>query len=93
MTTEIISPDDLSPEQRVAFDKVAEEIVSVVIFHRATLKMVGNDLPVKHIGAFVKACVDRFKSDNPNQTYTYDDFAIVKVNFDTKNIQLQEIAE
>lgn len=91
--TQIIKLEDLPPEQREAFDLVANEIIDVIVFHRATLKMVGKAIPVKHIGAFVKACIDKFKVDNPEESCTYADFAIVRVSFGTKNIQLQSIEE
>lgn len=87
-----VDEKDLSPQEREALDKVLDEIVSVVVFHKATLDFAGKDIKRRHINAFATAVIDSFKKRNPDRAHSDTDFAIFIVNMETKNIAMQAIA-
>lgn len=87
-----VNEGDLTTEQKEALDKVLDEIVSVVVFHKATLDFAGKDIMRRHINNFATAVIDSFKGRNPHRAHSDTDFAIFIVNMETKNIAMQAIA-
>lgn len=86
-----VDEKDLSPEEKEALDKVLDEVVSVVVFHKATLEFAGKDIKKRHINAYAVAVIDSFKTRHPDRAHSDDDFAIIIVNMETKNIAMQAI--
>lgn len=86
-----VTEENLTPEQKIELDKVLDEVVSIVVVHKPTLENAGKDVMTRHITAFAKAVVQSFKERFPDTVCEESDFAIVKVNFDTRNISILNI--
>lgn len=87
-----VNEEELTVEQKEALDKVLDEVVSVVVFHKATLDFAGKDIKRRYINDFATAVIDSFKGRNPDRAHGDSDFAIFIVNMETKNIAMQAIA-
>ena len=86
-----VQEQDLTSEQKEALDKTLDEVVSIVVVHKPTLENAGKDVMTRHITAFAKAVVQSFKERFPDTPCEESDFAIVKVNFETRNIAILNI--
>lgn len=86
-----VDEKDLSSEEKEALDKVLDEVVSVVVFHKETLNFAGKDIKRRHISAFAEAVIESHKKNNPDRAHSDKDFGIFIVNMDTKNIAVQAI--
>lgn len=84
-----VKPEDLSPEEQKALDVVLDKVVSVVVFHKRTLEMAGQDVRVRDIPSLVRATLDKYKQDHLDRAFDHRDFALIRVDFETKNISLQ----
>ena len=87
-----VKEEDLTPEEKEAFDKVANEEIDVMVIHKETLDFAGKKIKVKHIPAFAEAVIKSFMDRYPEKVVeTNKDFMVVRVNFETRNISIQAI--
>lgn len=86
-----VEEKDLSPEEKIALDKVLDEVVSVVVFHKQSLEFAGKDIKRRHISAFAQAVIESFAKRHELRAQSNSDFAIFIVNMETKNIAMQAI--
>lgn len=84
-----VQQGDLTPEQQKVVDAVLDKVVSVVVFHKRTLEMAGKDVRVRDIPALVRATTEKYRENNLDRAFDIKDFALIRVDFETKNITLQ----
>lgn len=88
---EVLKEEDLNDEEQKAYEKIADEIMDVVIAHKHTLEFAGQKIKVKHVPAFASAVVESFKKKNPDTPVSDRDFIVIKVSFEKKNISIESI--
>ena len=87
-----VNEGDLTTEQKEAVDQILNEKVSVVILHKETNEFAGKDVTVREIPALVDSTIKSYKESHPHRAHSANDFVIIRVNFETKNISIQAIA-
>lgn len=82
---------DLTVEEQEAVDLYLDEVVSVVVFHKATLAMAGKDVHRRHISSFARQAIESHGKSMPDRAFNDSEYGIFIVNFQTKNISIQAI--
>lgn len=75
-------------------DEVSEELdsmISAVFFDKKTLEMAGKEIRIRDILPYSEACIESFKKRYPDRQIDLNDFAVVTIDWEKKNIQIRPV--